>query len=73
SEPANRTPKNVLDDFNLWVNNATATTGHISLGHDLYEETVSLVPEIVKIVTGKGFNTTTVGAPKKRTIKRFIK
>jgi peptidoglycan/xylan/chitin deacetylase (PgdA/CDA1 family) len=61
SEPANRTSKNVLDDFTLWVNNATATTGHISLEHDLYEETVSLVPDIVKIVTGKGFNTTTVG------------
>ncbi|CAJ0859805.1 1503_t:CDS:10 [Entrophospora sp. SA101] len=73
SEPANRTPKNVLDDFNLWVNNATATTGHISLGHDLYEETVSLVPEIVKIVTGKGFNTTTVGAPSPKTATKAPK
>jgi len=55
------TDQQVYDNFTQWASNTTATTGHISLQHDLYERNVNLVPKIVEIVTGKGFNTTTVG------------
>jgi peptidoglycan/xylan/chitin deacetylase (PgdA/CDA1 family) len=61
SEPTARTAQNVYDDVAMWVKNTTTTTGHISLQHDLYTETVSLVPKILETITGAGFDTKTVG------------
>nr|CAG8439515.1 9661_t:CDS:2 [Entrophospora candida] len=51
----------ITGNFTAWADNTTATAGHITLGHDLYEETVDLAPQYFPIVTGKGFNVKTVG------------
>ncbi|CAH1760508.1 3026_t:CDS:2 [Entrophospora sp. SA101] len=51
----------ITGNFTAWADNTTAKAGHITLGHDLYEETVDLAPQYFPIVTGKGFNVKTVG------------
>jgi len=51
----------ITNNFTERVNDATAKAGHISLQHDLHQQTVDLAPKIFPIVTDKGFNVKTIG------------
>ncbi|CAJ0859822.1 4591_t:CDS:2 [Entrophospora sp. SA101] len=51
----------ITNNFTAWADDATAKAGHISLEHDLYQQTVDLAPKIFPIVTGKDFNVKTIG------------
>ncbi|CAJ0926693.1 17966_t:CDS:2 [Entrophospora sp. SA101] len=46
-------------NFTQWVNEAS-TTGHVSLEHDLYQQTVGKAPKAIDIVIGAGFKIKTI-------------
>ena len=49
-------------NFTEWVKDDTSQTGHISLEHDLYEQTAARALKVVPILQGAGFNIKTVAS-----------
>ncbi|CAJ0829804.1 13151_t:CDS:2 [Entrophospora sp. SA101] len=49
----------ISGNFTQWTNEQL-TTGHVSLEHDLFQESAAHAPEALDIVLGAGFNTRTI-------------